>query len=187
MERGRERPSVQFSFLTASLVPAFPILEAAFLPDREAAEVVQVWDGVGGSLSSKVPCHIGMEERRALSQGWMLREDLPPPAAALLILPCTAQSPPSASIPASFHSCHNHSSLVCSSFSLSSPQNSPWALGPAIAGSNFHFRSQNYWAIKWALWSQPSFHPGWKPRGACDAGGTRGFLSLITVHIWPEM
>lgn len=42
-------------------------------------------------VSSKVPFHSGLEERRALSQGWMLREDLPPPAAPLIFLPSTAQ------------------------------------------------------------------------------------------------
>lgn len=57
------------------------------------------WDGGGtrrrrlmvSSKAAGYPYHSGMEERKAISQGWKLREGLPPPATPLLILPCTAQ------------------------------------------------------------------------------------------------
>lgn len=48
MVRGRESSSPQYSFLTPSLVPALPILQAALVPEGRVEEVVQmVWDGVG--------------------------------------------------------------------------------------------------------------------------------------------
>lgn len=140
-------------------------------------------------VSPKVPYHSGMEERRALSQGWMMRENLPPPAAPPLILPCAAQKSSIPFLPSLLPQL-SQPSFPCLKL--------PWSLQPpwlSLSSWSCYCRVKSPHQTTKLLGSKksshsglshPFIHPGWKPLGTPGAEGTREVFSPSSLFTFGQ-